>query len=284
MIELICFYFRQTFFWCALFQVNFILMYSDVLCFRRTLFWSAFRRITWTRLSGNRRRWKSRWQTDSCTRSTSTSWWSRSTTSMATTGASSPSCWTAPGRNTFPPGSRTRSSTSGRCISVICCGFSPSRRLGSRRRPWQSGNLQRRRRKWCRILPPLQQPHEEDTRPEPSRTVSSSVGPPLSVSSSVEPPLSVSSSVGPPLSVSSSVEPTVCQFICRATTICQFICFTDFMKEHKICGYWGIKEQYFFWFEKIYFWSWIKNYLYLVLGNNMFGFPEADEVAWSDLK
>ena len=176
---------RWTLFWCALFQADYILMYSDVLCFRRTLFWFAFRRITWTRLSGNRRRWKSRWRTDSCTRSTSTSWWSRSTTSMATTGASSPSCWTAPGRNTFPPGSRTRSSTSGRCISVICCGFSPSRRLGSKQRPWLSGNLQRRRRKWCRILPPLQQPHEEDTRREPSRTVSSSVGPPLSVSSFV---------------------------------------------------------------------------------------------------
>ena len=73
-----------------------------------------------------------------------------------------------------------------------------------------------------------------------------------------------------------------CQFICRAATVCQFICYTDFMKEHKICGYWGIKEQYFFWFEKIYFQSWIKDYLYL--GKNMFGFPEADEVAWSDLK
>ena len=72
-----------------------------------------------------------------------------------------------------------------------------------------------------------------------------------------------------------------CQFICRAATVCQFICYTDFMKEHKICGYWGIKEQYFFWFEKIYFWSWIKDYLYLVLGNNMFGFSRG---WWSGLK
>lgn len=102
------------------------------------------------RLSEAKRSQLSPPQTNSCTRTTSTSWWCLSTTRLVGTAASSPLCWTAPRKNISPLGCRVLFSTNGPRISVIFCGFLPNQKLVSKQRHWLSRSPQKKR-KCCQI-------------------------------------------------------------------------------------------------------------------------------------